>query len=61
MIKEGYVEKNIECKSLDYIQDINEEHLLVVAGTDGYKSNVRLINSADKVLKSFSPEEGKFT
>jgi hypothetical protein len=36
-IKEGVPEKNIEYRSLDYILDVNEEHLLVVAGTDGYK------------------------
>jgi WD40 repeat protein len=32
-----------------------------VAGNDGYKSNIRIIDPSDKVLKSFSPEEGKYT
>ena len=34
---------------------------MVVAGTDGYKANIRIVNNRDKVVKSCYPEEGKFT
>jgi len=61
VIKEGVPEKNMEYRSLDYISDVNEEHLLVVAGTNGFKSNIRLINQRDNIVKNYCPEEGKFT
>ena len=35
--------------------------MLVIAGTDGYKSNIKIVNTNDKIIKNFSPEEGKYT
>lgn len=54
-------EKSMDYRSVDFIQDVNEEHLIVVAGSDGYKANIRIINSKDSVLKNYFPEEGRFT
>ena len=33
----------------------------MVAGSDGYKANIRIVNSRDTVIKNYFPEEGKFT
>ena len=46
---------------MDFIPDPTEEHLLVLVGTDGYKSVLKLVNSSDKILKSYLGEEGKFS
>lgn len=35
--------------------------MIVAAGSDGYKANIRIVNNRDTVIKNFFPEEGKFT
>jgi hypothetical protein len=34
---------------------------LVLAGTDGYRANIRLMDERDRFLKNYSPDDGKFT
>ena len=51
----------MDYRSLDFVQDPTEDHLLVVAGSDGYRSNIRLVNNKDNTIKNFFVEEGKFT
>lgn len=48
-------------KSADFIREENDEYLLVAAGTDGYKANIRIVNHRDKIVKNIYPDEGKFT
>lgn len=54
-------DKNMEYRSVDFISDPNEDNLIVVAGSDGYKSNIRLVKQDDNLLKNYFIEEGKFT
>jgi hypothetical protein len=62
VIKEGYIEKDIEYKSADYAFDpLQDDNPLLIAGTDGYKSILKVIDSRDTVLKCYSSEEGKYT
>lgn len=51
----------MDFKSLDFIQDPTEDHLLAVSGTDGYKANLRIINSRDHISNNFYLDDGKFT
>lgn len=37
----------MEYRGVDYVQDINIDNMLVVAGSDGYKANIRLITEKD--------------
>jgi len=37
----------MDFKSLDFVSDGSEDNFLVVAGTDGYKSNLRIVNNKD--------------
>jgi hypothetical protein len=62
VIKEGH-DKLIEYKGLDFVYggDVTEDNLLAVCGTDGYKSNLRIITTQDKYLTNCNMEEGKFT
>lgn len=60
VIKEG-IDKTMEFKSLDFIPDATENSLLVVSGSDGYKSNLRIVNSRDHNTANLYLEEGKFT
>ena len=51
----------MDYRSVDFIQDPNEDFLIVAAGSDGYKSNIRVVKHTDVLVKSLFPEEGRFS
>ena len=47
---------------MDFVYgDVTEDNLLAVCGTDGYKSNLRIITKRDHYVANCNLEEGKFT
>lgn len=37
----------MEYRGVDFVYDLNIDNLVVVAGSDGYKANIRLITEKD--------------
>mmetsp|Transcript_2939 Transcript_2939/g.2773 ORF Transcript_2939/g.2773 Transcript_2939/m.2773 type:complete len:111 (+) Transcript_2939:1177-1509(+) len=76
-VREGYLEKNkevvqekdhfgekekvYEYTSLDYVVDINEENMIVVAGSDGYNSFLKVVTQNDKYESNLLIDEGKYS
>ena len=55
------VEKQLEFRSVCFVQDPTEDTLLAVAGSDGFKAALRLVNARDHLVASFAQEEGRYS
>jgi hypothetical protein len=51
----------MDFRSVDFINDPTEDHLLAVSGTDGFKANLRIVNSRDHIVSNYFLDDGKFT
>ena len=54
-------DKVMDYRSVDFVEHPTEDNLLVVSGSDGYKSNLRIVDKRDHLKSNCYLEEGKFT